>query len=306
MYDTTREPSECSFSVTLNLERDFETFSDADQRDFLGIIQQVLQKHGNVEVVHRKRGSVLLTIKLSASETLRLLEALESGALAPYGVVDAQVGQIVVPRGLLRPGPYYPRTVCWYAVSPKHANDVLGHPNVVQHLRNGISVSPEKALCSLYVKEYGRPHSPGHYTALVLVQGVPASDYIDLWAGFRVYSREVEHSSSWEPLNILSAFLDVYGVDLILKGVGTQRLFRATRFRPPQRLERGPLLRAYTKSIQEVMVTPETGPVESFALEDWCEDEGEILVECAFAVARRRYAIALAGHHVDVPREELA
>ena len=96
--------------IELVLNRDYNTFSSADEASLLAAIAALLKlSQGNLQVSSKRPGSVRLTLELTPEQAERLLWAAKAGELAEFGVIDAEIikwgfvtdiEQETIPRGL--------------------------------------------------------------------------------------------------------------------------------------------------------------------------------------------------------------
>lgn len=72
--------------VQLTLSRNFEEFTEQEQKKFLSAIGMLLETETNISIVTVQQGSVRLTIKLSSEELEKLERLFQDGALHRLGV----------------------------------------------------------------------------------------------------------------------------------------------------------------------------------------------------------------------------
>jgi serine/threonine protein kinase len=87
--EATKERQEAD--ITLTVDRDLDTYPEEEQQHLLTAIKALLRMNRPVKLVGVARGSVLLAIRLFRSEAEELLELVEAGKLAQYGVVRARI-----------------------------------------------------------------------------------------------------------------------------------------------------------------------------------------------------------------------
>ncbi len=75
--------------IELTLDRDFDSYSEHEQRKLLKAIQSLLETDAQVKVLKKRRGSVKLTVRLTPVQAERLLWAAEGGQLDDFDVVGA-------------------------------------------------------------------------------------------------------------------------------------------------------------------------------------------------------------------------
>jgi len=88
-----------SVLLEAKLGRDFEGFTEEDERELLAILNTFCRR--GIEVVLRTHGCVLLTTKVQPEDAIRLMEALDVGNLREAGVLNAEVSDVCEqPQGL--------------------------------------------------------------------------------------------------------------------------------------------------------------------------------------------------------------
>jgi hypothetical protein len=76
-------------AVVIIINEDFERFDQAKQDAFLRSLAQMLLITGDIRVLKRGRGSVKLTLELTAQQAEQLIRAFKAGELAYLDVIDA-------------------------------------------------------------------------------------------------------------------------------------------------------------------------------------------------------------------------
>jgi hypothetical protein len=124
----------------------------------------------------------------------------------------ARLGQ----RGELRPDLYHIKLGDFHrelekrGVKRSHIEDALRRPHEVQHLLPDKIRSREFPALSLYIKHHGDLHSPERFT--LLVQAQREGDRLTINSAWRLYHTDVDLSRAHEPVDMLRAFVDVYGL----------------------------------------------------------------------------------------------
>ena len=103
LYDEMRSKPSVNLVVTVEIDRDFETFSDADQTQVMETIRNAIQRNSEVRVISRESGSVRLKFEMPSDQVARLLDAIHSGELADINVVDADIDRLSDPDVFSRP-----------------------------------------------------------------------------------------------------------------------------------------------------------------------------------------------------------
>jgi hypothetical protein len=291
------------FTVTLELDREFSTYTDEDQEELIEFIRHLLKRRGEVKVVKRRRGSVLITLSLNSEETVSLFKAIEAGNLTPFGVISATIESVsdkLLPLSFM---PSYTVGISIHGLPMPQAHEILTAPHKAQYLRNGNLVSRKDARCLIALRRYGGRKSGDAYSALVV--SFVESQRQRVVAGFRVYNSEVYHSDATQPLRLLEGFLDVFGVDITFKGVGTQRLFRGLFIPAPAWVRTVSDALRYVKLLQDQASNSVAVPIERISICDLDPTNRTIIVELEFGISETKYAQALCQHGVSVPRKFL-
>jgi len=80
---------ENELAIELVINRNFDEFSEPEQKRLLAAIKELIGIHGDIRVLRKRRGSVKLTIKLTEKQADDVLWAAKSGSLEALGIVDA-------------------------------------------------------------------------------------------------------------------------------------------------------------------------------------------------------------------------
>jgi hypothetical protein len=78
-----------TMEVDIVIDREFDEYSDEEQRRLLQAIEKLLGVGGDVRITRKRRGSVILRLELSTEEAERLVAAVTQGEFAELGVVEA-------------------------------------------------------------------------------------------------------------------------------------------------------------------------------------------------------------------------
>ncbi len=168
-----------------------------------------------------------------------------------------------------------------------------------QHFRHGEEVSEQHAMCSAFAKAFG-DEGQHRYTLLVLTFDLLYER--EVGAAFRIYGVDVPHTSDDSPLELLKSFLEVYGVDIALKGAGTYRLVQNMDFTAPDwvRDETG-MNDAIISSLELRPRDDQPGWIDVGLMKQHALADRKSRIELAFAVHRRGYGLDLRAHEVNVP-----
>jgi RNA polymerase sigma factor (sigma-70 family) len=78
-------------SIEIVIKGDFDHFTEEKESQFLGCIRTLLHITGDIRIVNIREGSVVLTVELTSEQANQLLQAVQAGALAKFGVLDARL-----------------------------------------------------------------------------------------------------------------------------------------------------------------------------------------------------------------------
>jgi hypothetical protein len=251
-----------------------------------------------MQVAQFTPGCVSLTIELDEPETQRLFTAVENGSFRQYDLIDARITGVQISPPELEFWPTYTRGVSCYAVPRAQVAEVVNSPTLHQHILCGRTVPFEDSRCSLYAKHF--PSSSDPYTVLVLSMFHRAHRAVGL--AVRVYEADVEHSRDWQPLQLLEAFLNKYGVDETYEGIGTRRLFVAVPLSIPGYFAQDEAVAiAYVHTLRRPSSNNRIGDVEFLNLHFYEHQTKSVFIELAFGIALRRYVTDLLRHGLSIP-----
>jgi len=95
--------------IELQINREIDDFSQQQQDHLLSAIRQFLKVGEPIRVVCKRRGSVWLTLELSAEQAERLQWAVKGGEFAHLDVVDAKLANDLIDRNEPGPGQAFTR-----------------------------------------------------------------------------------------------------------------------------------------------------------------------------------------------------
>lgn len=302
LNDFMRTTNEVSWSVTLTFDRDFDSFSDSEQKEIMLLIEKVVQRQGSVEIRRKSRGSVILSFDLKSAEVKKLFVAIEAGELDRFLLSRAEVHEIVSATASFGFAESYLDGISHYAIPRQQVLQIISSPDAKQHLLLGKPVDESNSICSIYTKFYGGRSSGEAYTALV-VAGHSQTTLV-VFTALRVYSADMRHSSYRAPLDTLRAFLEVYGSEKTLPKYGTKRLFMAAPLTLPSMGMSRESVDNYLKTFRYFDTAATPGPVEWHDIWHFMPDIGNIVIELSFGISLRKYVKALRRHKVCIPETE--
>lgn len=89
------ESFERPVTVTIEIDRSFEDFTEADQQRLIDAIQQTLGTVGDIRVLKLHRGSIKIDVELEFEEAFFLLAAIDSAPFASQRVKAATISKIL-------------------------------------------------------------------------------------------------------------------------------------------------------------------------------------------------------------------
>ncbi len=98
-----------------------------------------------------------------------------------------------------------------FGIRRSHVEEAIGHPDHAQHILPESIRSGEHPAVSLFTKTVQGQRSYDTFTLLVTATRENAVQRVDL--AWRVYHSDVTISQAYEPLNVLRAFVEKYGIE---------------------------------------------------------------------------------------------
>ena len=129
--------------IEITINRDFKSFSEAEQSDVLKAIGLLLQVKKSVNIKHKREGSVILTLELEAAQAKLLAQAIERGDLAHLMVVSAQIIKPTEKQGAPHPQDNSVENP-WLVKSAK-ALDEQKYEQAKQLLEQALLVNPDQS-----------------------------------------------------------------------------------------------------------------------------------------------------------------
>jgi hypothetical protein len=226
---------EKAVTLTLTIDRDFETFTDQEYAEWIAEVSKAARTKGQITKLSVTRGSVKVTLELEGDDAVRLLQALEAQKLRTLRVTKIEYSEGVHSRidvvedfnGQL--GTVTKEQALAIAANPDYAQNVLEDQPEVRLLTKDEFPRPGFGTLVLMAKE-----ASGHWTlgrALVIPRDAVTSWPID------------------RPREMLIEFARVYGIPLprfgnkkivfdetvtVLYGTIAQALTRAFSFKRPE------------------------------------------------------------------------
>lgn len=144
-----------------------------------------------------------------------LTEEISNYTLKPIPLLD--IKQRVGQKGMLPPSLYslefsqqFNEVHLKHGVPPNYVRDTVAQPYGVQHLFPRPDMSENVDAISLYTRDFSVPRSEDIYTLFVRTM---RKGYIQhVYAAWLVFHSDVQFHHKEEPLDILAAFVDVYGM----------------------------------------------------------------------------------------------
>ncbi|MGI8978116.1 MAG: hypothetical protein ACR2FY_02705 [Pirellulaceae bacterium] len=216
--------SECD-RLTLTIESDLLKFTNEHQKRRLETIRLDASLRGGIKVVVGiLKECNRLTVELATDDAARLCRAFNERRLDE--VLDVELTP-TPDRSLEINSIFDERMAC---VSKGEAIEVVRSRDAAVFLLGEREVSYEAAKCGIYTKGFGR--KTDRHTTIVITM-IDDHQNNHLYAALRLDHRLVRVPDPPNPVQALRAFLDVFGVDLSLPGLGTSRLFLGGRMRVP-------------------------------------------------------------------------
>lgn len=100
--DTTKTENEVYEEIELVIDGDFDSFTVEEEQRFVRVLKELCGITDRVVITRRRRGSIILRLRMSKTDRDRVHKAAESGLLSPLNVVgfneisdDADIGSVV-------------------------------------------------------------------------------------------------------------------------------------------------------------------------------------------------------------------
>jgi RNA polymerase sigma factor, sigma-70 family len=82
--------------IEITIDRDFESYTEADQAQFLRAVGEFLKMpSSDIRIILKRRGSIKIILSLPADKAQALCAAIQEGQLLEYNVVDAELKESV-------------------------------------------------------------------------------------------------------------------------------------------------------------------------------------------------------------------
>lgn len=81
--------------IQITIDSDFDSYSETELKAFLAVLKSLLSIYGDIKIVSKKRGSVLLTLELDYKDAEKIYNAINEGKFRKWNAISAKV--IVLP-----------------------------------------------------------------------------------------------------------------------------------------------------------------------------------------------------------------
>jgi hypothetical protein len=176
-------------------------------------------------------------------------------------------------------------------ITKPQTEEAIRHPDDYQHLMTGDAVPGEADVFSLFVK-----YSPGGRKIepnWLLVQAFRRGAEQVAQSAWRVYSNDVDLSSARNPLDLLKAFVDAFGIEIV---VGSQR--------PAKFVEAVSMIKSPRDEQMNFAVTAVLPPNVANVFYSWANrkttNPSIFNVGLAYCIDMGRYRTSLISHGVSV------
>lgn len=290
-------------TVTIELNRPFETFTDEEQKNVLAQIKPLLSMGSELRVRHRRPGSVKLTIDIALNDVKRLADAIAADELAKCGAVGITIDDIRTPKRRVAVDSRWENGISVHTFSGQQLHEIVRNPDREQLLFPQQPMSRSDPGVALLLKSYGTPGSKRSYTALVVAASTP--DAIDVQSAFRIYGSDVPHSLDASPLDVLKAFLGVYGFAETYRDLGKRLLVIGERVDVPLHITTREQLGYYVARVVAGRNAAKE-PTEFQTISHMTIIGGKVFIGIAFSIRTNLYARSLIRHRVKIPRRFLS
>lgn len=296
-------------TLTLTINRDFQSFSADKQSKFMSLLCEAAEIGGEVRVVKSSPGSVKLTLELSSADLARLGKAFDDGKLSALDVKRISLSAFSECEVLFEDA--YVGSFCPIVVSKEQTKEAINAPTISAFYSLGRRVENwAEAAWGIFVRVVPKKDSDHAYSIVVLAansglsndprrqRGPTASMGYRVHCSFRIYHREVPHRYDWNPLDILRAFLDRFGVRFALFDSTETRLLFGKSVRVSR--EQDQWINAGQIGFLMRHIDPPK-KVFNVGLFGRRRAQGDSFAEFVLSVDVPAYAKSLAEHGIDVP-----
>ena len=200
LKENLRLKEEKSVTVTLTLDREFESFTDEEYAELIAEVRKAAKTKGNITKLSISRGSVKVKLEVSGEDAVRILQAFEQERLSSLGVT-----KIEYPQGIQTGVRVFKEFDSQLGVLTKdQILSVVSNPDYSQYVLDG------KPKSRLLVKD-DFPNKG--FATLAFV----ASGKDDSWLVMRGLLIPRDALSSWpieRPRDLLREFAEKFGISL--------------------------------------------------------------------------------------------
>ena len=297
LHQKVRASPTSTYSVTIDLNEEFGTLTDSRRDQVLSTLQV---RESEISLVTKEPGVVILVLKLRADEMQKFIDILETDEVDELGMRIREISPSPTPADGLSFGGSYVLGIQEHVVPRSQVFEVVRRPDAVQNIRGGHDESCENSVCSIFAKNFGKKRN--EYTCITLTYNLTSP--MELFCAFRVYNSEVPHSAGSGPLEILRAFLDIYGLDLTAPGVGPVRLAQDLYVPAPSWVHsKADMDIALRETLQAVTPDDNIGWIDATLCYEYLTVMAGARVEMAFHLERRKYGLDVRKHKVNVPMQ---
>ena len=218
LYEHLRADGEASSAepvrLTLKIERNLESFTDAEKAKVIEMLRVAAGIKGGINVVQVARGSVKLTVELSAEDASRIVKAFNEGRL-PTHISRIEIAKEADSKVTFA-DQFRDR-----GVTREQAISVVKSPDRRTYYLDGREVEFSEAKCGLFTKTFGNT-SEKRYVVLVMV--AIENGLVTIIGALRASERDGIPSDPL-PMQFLKPFLATHGFEIEVPGLGKSSLF---------------------------------------------------------------------------------
>lgn len=77
--------------IELTIDRDFDSYSETEIEQLLKVVKDALLINGDVSIISKRKGSLLLTVELEYDDCKKLYKAIKAGEFRKLHIIDAEI-----------------------------------------------------------------------------------------------------------------------------------------------------------------------------------------------------------------------
>lgn len=208
--------------------------------------------------------------------------------LGAKGSLDLEAYQLVF-------GDYFDREIRKSGIRKSDVREAIKRADAVQHFPLRLEEEPTAELVSLVTVTRDEPTARN----TLLVEMMRQKDRLRVSNVWRVFHSDVDLTRARAPLDVLRAFLGVFGLDVVLANRGRARLVEQEAI-PLNDLPGNVRLLVQQQQFKQIVTVPDTRPGSPFVITSYFRVSplGVLEIQLCYAVDTARYLATLRQHGV--------